>query len=132
MIVAVVLKGRKFRKMYRFKDPEKLRQFCQNAKVKFPELELHLVSCTKRIPPPKDFVPRKFRKMWCPYCGKIREFKFSNRLGLHRCEICRISEADFFIKKYNLMWGKVFATAKKKSKKEKIDEFKVRRRVSPK
>jgi hypothetical protein len=47
-------------------------------------------------------------KLWCPYCGDWRKFGQSKKtphLEYLRCEKCNISTEDFYVKKFNNLWG---------------------------
>ena len=43
---------------------------------------------------------------WCPYCNQWRVFLYNDYLGVNRCNICGISDRDFYVRKYNNLWGK--------------------------
>ena len=43
---------------------------------------------------------------WCPYCNQWRVFLYNDYLGVNRCNICGISDQDFYVKKYNNLWEK--------------------------
>jgi ribosomal protein L37AE/L43A len=45
----------------------------------------------------------KFKKYhyWCPYCGKATHFREDSYTGVKRCELCGISNQDFYVKKVN-------------------------------
>ena len=38
-------------------------------------------------------------KVWCPYCRDWRDFHSWNNYRL--CEVCRVSDADFYVSLYN-------------------------------
>lgn len=38
---------------------------------------------------------------WCPYCKQYSKFIRRERTGAKHCEICGISNFDFYVKKYN-------------------------------
>lgn len=63
-------------------------------------MKIDLVSGTKAYPPNKDTKLGKYEN-WCPYCMKPRVFYNDNNLGVKRCPVCKISESDFYFKKYN-------------------------------
>ena len=42
---------------------------------------------------------------WCPYCNKWRVFSYDDYLGVNRCSVCGISDQDFYVRKYNNLFG---------------------------
>lgn len=70
-------------------------------------LKVHLVHTSAKGPPEDTKPPRK-NMLWCPYCRDWRRF-VSSRYGPDRkvCEICDISTRDFYIRKFNNLWGGV-------------------------
>ena len=42
---------------------------------------------------------------WCPYCNKYRVFSFDPWLEINRCSVCGISDQDFYVRKYNGLFG---------------------------
>ena len=67
------------------------------------ELQIDLVSGTKAYGPKRDtVVPRGHR--WCPYCVQSRRFIEDKKLGVKKCQVCGISDSDFYYKKYNRSW----------------------------
>lgn len=68
-----------------------------------PDIEVYPVACVKEdfIFPEEDFKPsHRHHKYWCPYCGGVRRFIEITK-GYLNCEVCRISNGDFYIKKIN-------------------------------
>jgi len=45
-------------------------------------------------------------KIWCPYCGRVRQFKKHTYSGTRRCEGCGVSNRDFAVKQVNRLWLK--------------------------
>lgn len=43
---------------------------------------------------------------WCPYCNQWRVFLYNDYLDVNRCNICGISDRDFYVRKYNNLWEK--------------------------
>lgn len=42
---------------------------------------------------------------WCPYCNKWRPFSYDPWLEVNRCSICGISDSDFYVRRYNSLFG---------------------------
>ena len=99
---AVVVKHNKLRSIIRFNNDEHLEKFYQKVvKIGF---EAHIVDCNKATPPPEDYKPRSNKRiMWCPYCATKRRFKKHN--SYRKCEICGISDGDFYVRIYNKLDG---------------------------
>ncbi|MGE5379816.1 MAG: hypothetical protein ACM3NT_01970 [Methylocystaceae bacterium] len=45
-------------------------------------------------------------KLWCPYCGRLRQFKKHTYSGTRRCEGCGVSSRDFAVRQANRLWLK--------------------------
>lgn len=43
-------------------------------------------------------------KIWCPYCGRVRQFKKHSYTGTRRCEGCGVSHRDFAVRQVNRLW----------------------------
>ena len=105
-------KSRKFK--VRGEEGQSNKEVYYKAKEKVAEIQrkvkdctIDLISCTKAFKPIEGKkAPRGH--VWCPYCIKWRVFAWSEKLGVHRCPYCGISENDFYYKKYN----GIFATEK--------------------
>lgn len=54
--------------------------------------------------PPKDYVQKR-GTWWCPYCREGRKFVRDGSVGVKRCEVCGISENDFYVRQMNHLWG---------------------------
>lgn len=52
---------------------------------------------------PKGVKPHK-SWYWCPFCNQWRVFLWDDYLGVNRCNICGISDNDYWVKKYNNLW----------------------------
>lgn len=52
-------------------------------------------------------------QLWCPYCNKWRHFKYDDYLGVNKCNICGISDRDFYVCKYNGLWKKDLANLRR-------------------
>jgi hypothetical protein len=46
---------------------------------------------------------------WCPYCVKWRVFLYDEKTGYNHCNICGISDSDFYVRKYNSLWKREMA-----------------------
>ena len=54
---------------------------------------------------PKGVKPRR-SWYWCPYCNQWRVFLYNDYIGVNKCNICGISDQDFYVRKYNELWRK--------------------------
>jgi len=80
------------------KDEEKVKQLVSKLEEK--GLHPHLIY-TKPAPPSSEKVPGR---LWCPYCREWRKFD-ANQIGYIVCEICGMSNKDFYTRQYNHLWG---------------------------
>ena len=97
------------------KDDETEMELYKRAKREKTKLEekfkgqpvvVELISHGKAFKPPKDWrPPYKIAtgrdRNWCPYCIKFRLMILDDKLGVHRCPVCGITEQDFYFKSYN-------------------------------
>jgi len=51
---------------------------------------------------------------WCPYCNQWRVFLYNDYIGVNKCNICGISDQDFYVRKYNELWKKEMLERKTK------------------
>lgn len=80
------------------KDEETVKQLVSKLEEK--GLHPHLVH-SKPAPPSSK---RTSDRLWCPYCRGWREFA-ANRLGYSVCEVCGVSDMDYYTRRYNHLWG---------------------------
>ena len=80
------------------KDEEEVKQLVSKLEEK--GLHPHLVH-PKAAPPSSEKVPGR---LWCPYCRGWREFG-ENQVGYTVCEVCGISNRDYYTRRYNNLWG---------------------------
>ena len=80
------------------KDEERIKQLMSKLEEK--GLHPHLVH-TKPAPPSSEKVPGR---LWCPYCRGWRKFD-ANQEGYTVCEVCSVSDMDYYIRRYNNLWG---------------------------
>lgn len=70
-------------------------------------LKVHLVH-TLAKGPPEDVKPPRKNTLWCPYCRDWRKFVSSQYSHDRKiCEVCGISTRDFYVRKFNHLWGGV-------------------------
>lgn len=79
------------------KDEEGVKQLVSKLGEK--GLHPHLVH-PKPEPPNSKKVPGR---LWCPYCREWRKFG-ENQIGYTVCEVCGISNRDYYIRRYNHLW----------------------------
>jgi len=86
------------------------------VRLKDKGLKVHLVH-PRAEGPPKDTKPPGKNMLWCPYCRNWRKF-VSSWYGSDRkiCEICGMSTRDFYVRKFNNLWGKVSSLHIKKGR----------------
>lgn len=83
----------------RFEDEEKARVYYKECKKKYKKV---LIATTKMKP-----IEGKGKRgeLWCPSCGEWRKFKKASRRNVKICDWCGLSDNDFYVKKYNNLWG---------------------------
>ena len=79
------------------KDGETVKQLVSKLGEK--GLHPHLVHL-EPAPPSSKKVPDR---LWCPYCREWREFD-ANRAGYTACEVCGVSDMDYYTRRYNHLW----------------------------
>lgn len=67
-----------------------------------------------RIQPRPEGVKQPKGKLWCCYCHDWKTFSKPKASAYERCETCKISTEDFWVKMHNGLWG--MGEAKKKAK----------------
>lgn len=105
--VFVVYKNQ--RKYKKFKTEEEAVQYYNMLKDKlkekykkeFKKMKIGVVSLSKAYKPDNN-KKKVHGKMWCPYCREYRTYKFDG--SYKRCELCGISDNDFYVKVYNGIW----------------------------
>ena len=93
---AVVVKSDNLKSIVRFEKEGHARKFYN--RVIDEGFEAHIIDCNKATSPPEDYKSRK-KRLWCPYCAKTRRFKKFN--NYKKCEVCGISDGDFYVRVYN-------------------------------
>ena len=136
---SVIIKDGDIRVRRVCKDDALGKKLYKMAKAKYEDTPIKVFISTRSNPrrPPKDLkLPPG--KLWCPYCNRPRRFKYDDWFGVNKCQICGISDDDFYVKGYNNTWGrdkpkcwnrldKLHKTSKYKSKDDKKAERKARR-----
>ena len=80
------------------KDEETVKQLVSKLGEK--GLHPHLVH-SEPAPPSSEKVPNR---LWCPYCREWRKFD-ANQAGYSLCEVCGVSDMDYYTRRYNHLWG---------------------------
>ena len=126
MRVGVVIRTTEgFWSMTRFAEVPAVEYFCQQAVEEIPNVDdiniVDLEPCPENHVPPPDFVVDKRKYLyWCPYCQEIRHFMEDSVFpGYRHCEICHISDADYYIRLFNQLFGTVDDKKKKKKREDK-------------
>jgi|SRR5690606_26018257 len=81
------------------KEEEMVKQLVSKLEEK--GLHPHLVH-SKPAPPSSEKVRDR---LWCPYCREWRKF-YANQVGYTACEVCGVSDMDYYIRQYNRLWGR--------------------------
>ena len=107
------------RKAYRAFDKKSIaREFLALARERFGETHVYLVRYRAK-PRPRGLL---FRQTWCPYCWAERKFKQHSVRKLRCCEICGISENDYYVQETNP--SLVFSPKPKRTRFKKISTVK--------
>lgn len=64
----------------------------------------HAVDIDPQKTKPKQHKRGRKPVMWCPYCGEW-EIWSKDANGNLKCRMCGISDNEFYVKKYNHLWG---------------------------
>jgi hypothetical protein len=113
--------------MTRFLEAETTQYFIENAPEFIDDIKdiniVDLEPCPDGHTPPDGFqVDKRGHLYWCPYCQEIRRFKEDHEFtGYHHCEICHISDADYYIRKFNHLFDNE-ADEKKRKKREESNQ----------
>ena len=81
----------------------RVKAYKQALLSKKPDYIVEIISRKIAFAPPKNIELKK-KEWWCPYCCKPRRFHENDYLGVRQCDICGISDQDYFVKRYN--WTK--------------------------
>ena len=75
------------------------------------------------IPVPEDYKPQYGRnKYWCPFCGGEHRFVIMEEGDYLFCEICGISDRDFYVRKMNRLDSHKLSDQKKQDKTRRADK----------
>lgn len=83
----------------------KVKEVVAKIRPQIPESATIDVYCNSKSFAPKKDAEHPRGMLWCPQCIKYRNFFDDDRLGCRRCSICGISDNDFAVKKYNLIFA---------------------------
>lgn len=104
-----------------FVTEQMAQDFTKLVTKKDPDIEVKPISVLEAYPPQEGQKPKGY---WCPYCQSW-EYWLPDSGGYKRCPICRISHADYYVRKYNNLWS---YNMKSKSAKKEIDKAGKRRK----
>lgn len=100
MIVSIVtIKNNKRRVQKRFSNSKDLKEYWKSIKNK--KYKFYTINHTIATAPPESYYKSNSSYLWCPYCRGPRDFIKNEILEVNRCKICRISERDFYVRKFN-------------------------------
>jgi len=108
-IYVIFRRGRKVSRHNGFKTEEELINLVKEARKLFPDARVHLAEHLHPIPVDYD-LPRSMSSLWCPYCGRWRNFKRIRKISKRAtfCSVCGISDRDYNVKTQNDLWPKAF------------------------
>lgn len=95
----VIVKGEDIVESFEDIDEAELKQ--EELSEKYKKVILISMDVKK---PPADFKVRG-SNYWCPYCEEVRRFKRDKDKKVKVCGWCGISENNYYVKKYNDLWG---------------------------
>lgn len=98
---SVIYYEKKKRVIIKFVDKDEAQDFYNQKKQKSDRVAFIEIGV---IHPKDDSIRHKGSDWWCPYCGTWRKFKHDKKRNLKVCFYCGISEADYYVKKYNNRW----------------------------
>lgn len=93
--------------MRTFKNANPLKLFWKKLKEEHRQyddsysFEYFTVNKCVALPPPPDF--ELGSDHWCPYCRSPRLFIENSNRDVRECNVCSISDRDFYVRKYNLL-----------------------------
>jgi len=103
------------REMHRFSSAESLLQAWEGFKSA-PGSWFYVVNCSKQTPPPvltKDSEPVPDGTSWCPYCVDHRQFVYNSTIEQDQCNVCGITDRDYYVRKYNNHYYTKYAITRK-------------------
>lgn len=86
-----------------FDDSEQLRHWIHEGLpgLKPSMCNVYPVNRSRATPPPPKWFPEFRENFWCPYCAAERDFPYDSKLETKRCEVCGVSEQDFYYRDFN-------------------------------
>lgn len=81
---------------------ERAKQRYLQIKEKYQDFTVELISRKKAFAPKQD---KQRGHLYCPYCRVNRRFQNIEKTGNKHCPICNISDADYYVRKYNKLWS---------------------------
>lgn len=101
--------------LQRFNSQKEKSDLWRAVQKVMPHIEIHQVNLrTATEPTYQQLRETDANHLWCPYCSKVQ--RFHKESDYVKCEICEVSTADFYTKKYNSV---VRNEPSKKGKKKK-------------
>lgn len=100
----------------KFQDPDMAQSFYKKAIRKMQGHHIYLYDTNDVVAPPEDYMPTRPGTLWCPFCGQERRF-FEGGDGYRRCTVCRISDNEFNVRKFNHLWNETSTKGRRRKRK---------------
>lgn len=115
---AVVVKNGKNKQTKVFTEYEEAEEYYGKAKQLEEQKKNIIVRLVSRLKvyEPEGKKPKGNKVKWCPYCGRYERFINHPEYGYISCNICEISDRDYWVKKYNSIFISEMASVKKNLK----------------
>lgn len=105
-----------------FQHEEAVQLFTEKVRKGDPSIEIKTVDVREAHEPTGEVG----KGYWCPYCQSW-EYWFTDSGGYKRCPVCKMSNNDFYVKKYNNLWNNEMKSKSAKKKSEAV-QVKIKRR----
>ena len=100
----------------KFKDHEMAESFSRKAAKRFKGWLVYIFDTNNVTAPPEDYMPTYSGTLWCPFCGAERRF-IQGGDGYKRCSVCRISDNEFNVRKFNHLWNETSTKGRRRKRK---------------
>lgn len=111
MRIGVVVRTKRLWSMTRFEDEQAILHFIHRVPEVIQDvLDINIVALSMDLvkEPEEGFEASYMNHIyWCPYCGEPRKFYILDYPGSRQCEICHISDHDFYVRKFNNLFKRL-------------------------